>query len=158
MHRPKWVFAFRSAMASRFSSRAIFRMRALPCQLRISDEGELEILSRRTDAGLFCPPGAQARPADRQKTLMEPVGLPPATWWSTRVIAIHFVGRKSDTINVGGAKVYPADVEHCIGSRARRQQVRVYGITSSLAGQLVAAEVQPSAGEIDQERSCALKF
>jgi acyl-CoA synthetase (AMP-forming)/AMP-acid ligase II len=122
---------------------------SLPCQLRISAEGELEILSQRTMLGYLSDPhpngtSAPANPVDASR------------WFATGDLVqregdrIYFVGRKSDTINVGGAKVYPADVERCIRSVPGVQQVRVYGMSSSLSGQLVAAEIQPIA-PIDQE-------
>jgi acyl-CoA synthetase (AMP-forming)/AMP-acid ligase II len=121
---------------------------ALPCQLRIGAEGELEILSRRTMLGYL--------PAQNRDETNEPTNFDVSRWFATgdlveqRGDRIYFAGRKSETINVGGAKVYPADVERCISGVHGVQQVRVYGMPSSLSGQLVAAEIQPIA-EIDQE-------
>jgi len=122
---------------------------ALPCQLRIGAEGELEILSRRTMVGYF--PGQEQSSAESPKN-----AFGRSSWFATgdlverRNDRIYFVGRKSETINVGGAKVYPADVERCISGVPGVLQVRVYGMPSSLSGQLVAAEVQPIT-ETDQE-------
>jgi acyl-coenzyme A synthetase/AMP-(fatty) acid ligase len=122
---------------------------ALPCQLRIGSEGELEILSRRRMLGYFSDSARRSNGQSKSDSSEE-------TWFATGDIVerrgdrILFVGRKSDTINVGGAKVFPADVERCISSVPGVLQVRVYGISSSLTGQLVAAEVQPS-GEINPD-------
>ena len=60
---------------------------------------------------------------------------------------IYFVGRNSDMINVGGNKVYPTTVERVIRQLPEVAEVRVYGQSSSLAGQLVACQVVPIAGQ-----------
>ncbi len=123
---------------------------SLPCQLRISDEGELEILSRRAMLGYIA--SLRFSEASGSSNIFD-----RADWFATGDVVelqgdrVYFVGRKSDTINVGSAKSYPNDVERCISGVPGVEHVRVYGMASSLAGQLVAAEVQPSAG-IDQER------
>ena len=52
-----------------------------------------------------------------------------------------FVGRQSDIINVGGNKVHPQEVEPVLRQVPGVADVRVYGQTSSLAGQLVAAQI-----------------
>ena len=54
---------------------------------------------------------------------------------------VHFVGRRSDVINVGGNKVHPIEVERVIRPIAGVADVRVYGQNSSLAGQLVACQI-----------------
>jgi acyl-CoA synthetase (AMP-forming)/AMP-acid ligase II len=54
---------------------------------------------------------------------------------------VLFRGRKSDVINVGGRKVLPSVVENVLRSVAGVGDVRVYGKRSSLAGQLVAADI-----------------
>lgn len=46
--------------------------------------------------------------------------------------------------------MYPADVERCIRDIVGVLQVRVYGMHSSLSGQLVAAEIQ-AAADVDQD-------
>lgn len=53
----------------------------------------------------------------------------------------EFVGRNSDIINVGGAKVNPANVESVILIHSDVQDCLVKGLESSLLGQLVVAEV-----------------
>jgi acyl-CoA synthetase (AMP-forming)/AMP-acid ligase II len=55
---------------------------------------------------------------------------------------VHFVGRASEVINVGGAKVFPAQVEQVIRETPGVADVRVYGRPSALVGALVAADVQ----------------
>jgi acyl-CoA synthetase (AMP-forming)/AMP-acid ligase II len=55
----------------------------------------------------------------------------------------YFVGRKSDMINVAGSKVYPIEVERTIRAIPGVSDVRVFGKTSSIAGELVACEFVP---------------
>jgi len=52
-----------------------------------------------------------------------------------------FVGRNSDVINVGGAKVNPATVESAILTHSDVQDCLVKGRENSVLGQLVVAEV-----------------
>jgi acyl-CoA synthetase (AMP-forming)/AMP-acid ligase II len=67
---------------------------------------------------------------------------------------VLFRGRNSDVINVGGRKVMPADVEAVLRSIPGVAEVRVYGRKSSLAGQLVAADLVLAAGA-DAEKTKA---
>ncbi len=123
---------------------------SLPCELRIGDGGELEIRSRRSMLGYL----------EKQTTteVMNKLQIDrkQAAWFPTGDIVekrgerVFFVGRKSETINVGGLKVFPADVERCIQDVSGVEQVRVCGMPSSLTGQLVKAEVKPVANT-DQE-------
>lgn len=53
-----------------------------------------------------------------------------------------FVGRNSDVINVGGAKVNPATVESAILVHSDVQDCLVKGRESSVLGQLVVAEIK----------------
>jgi acyl-CoA synthetase (AMP-forming)/AMP-acid ligase II len=59
---------------------------------------------------------------------------------------VHFVGRRSDVINVGGNKVHPAEVERVLRSVPGLGDVRVYARPSSIAGELVACDVVPAPG------------
>lgn len=59
---------------------------------------------------------------------------------------VLFVGRRSERIFVGGVKVDPGHVERAILSLPEVVAVRVYGVPSSLMGQLVKAEVLLQAG------------
>ncbi len=55
---------------------------------------------------------------------------------------IRIVGRVTDLINVGGQKVYPAEVEGVVLSLDNVKDVSVFGEKSPLTGQFVAARVQ----------------
>jgi acyl-CoA synthetase (AMP-forming)/AMP-acid ligase II len=77
---------------------------------------------------------------------------------------VHFVGRKSDMINVAGSKVYPIEVERVIRIIPGVFDVRVFGKASSIAGELVACEIVAVPGH-DQEalkemvaRTCRAKL
>jgi len=63
---------------------------------------------------------------------------------------VHFVGRRSDMINVAGSKVYPVEVERVIRVIPGVSDVRVFGKSSSIAGELVACEIVPEAGQDPQ--------
>jgi acyl-coenzyme A synthetase/AMP-(fatty) acid ligase len=58
----------------------------------------------------------------------------------------HFVGRTTDIINVGGVKVSPLDVEAVLRTVAEVADCRVYGVSSSIAGRLVACDLVPAPG------------
>lgn len=57
------------------------------------------------------------------------------------------LGRSSDLINVGGEKVYPAEVENLIQSVPNVADVTVFGRKNPLTGQMVCAAVQLSQPE-----------
>ena len=54
---------------------------------------------------------------------------------------IKILGRVSDIINVGGQKVYPAEVESVLQSMDNVINVSVYGQSNSIMGSVVAAKV-----------------
>jgi acyl-CoA synthetase (AMP-forming)/AMP-acid ligase II len=54
---------------------------------------------------------------------------------------IRFLGRDSEIINVGGEKVYPAEVESQVLQLDNIQDVTVHGEPNPLAGQIVVARV-----------------
>jgi len=54
----------------------------------------------------------------------------------------RILGRTTDIINVGGQKVYPAEVENIILQLGNIVDVAVYGEPNPLLGQLVVAKVQ----------------
>jgi acyl-CoA synthetase (AMP-forming)/AMP-acid ligase II len=58
---------------------------------------------------------------------------------------VHFVGRKTEMINVGGSKVFPIEVECVIRAIPGVSDVRVFGKASSIVGELVTCEIVPSA-------------
>jgi acyl-coenzyme A synthetase/AMP-(fatty) acid ligase len=64
---------------------------------------------------------------------------------------VYFAGRIGDMINVGGHKVRPVAVERLLRTIDGVEDVRVYGQSSSVAGQLVACDVVPRRG-YDAER------
>jgi acyl-CoA synthetase (AMP-forming)/AMP-acid ligase II len=115
-----------------------------PVGLRISDAGELEVRSPRAMLG-YLPESIASGPiaADQENRFH---------WFATgdlverRDDRIYFVGRKSETINVGGMKVYPHDVEQCIRMVPGVQEVRVHAVPSSITGQIVGADIQPASG------------
>lgn len=67
---------------------------------------------------------------------------------------VRFLGRDSDLINVGGEKLYPAEVEGVIESLDEVAEATVYGEPNGLVGQIVCATVRP-AGAIDEARLVA---
>jgi len=54
---------------------------------------------------------------------------------------IRILGRITDLINVGGQKVYPAEVEDVIIGLDNIEDVRVFGQKNALVGNVVVAEV-----------------
>ncbi|MFC3804099.1 class I adenylate-forming enzyme family protein [Cohnella sp. GCM10012308] len=67
---------------------------------------------------------------------------------------IRILGRRSEIINVGGEKVYPAEVESVLQELAGIEEVVVSAETSGITGQMVMATVklredmEPSLGEL----------
>lgn len=68
-------------------------------------------------------------------------------WWRTGDLIeragdrVYFLGRAGDTINVGGNKVQPAQVEQIIRTVDGVANAQVYGVPSSITGQLVACRI-----------------
>jgi acyl-CoA synthetase (AMP-forming)/AMP-acid ligase II len=60
---------------------------------------------------------------------------------------MQILGRKSEIINVGGQKVYPAEVENVIQQMEGVDDVTVSSETNPILGQLVIAKVQINTGE-----------
>jgi acyl-coenzyme A synthetase/AMP-(fatty) acid ligase len=67
---------------------------------------------------------------------------------------VFFLGRANGTINVGGNKVPPEEVESVLHTVPGVRVARVYGKRSSITGTLVAADIQVEAGvtELDALR------
>jgi acyl-CoA synthetase (AMP-forming)/AMP-acid ligase II len=59
---------------------------------------------------------------------------------------VYFAGRKGDIINVGGNKVHPALIENVLREVPGVVDVRVFGRSSSLSGQIVACEIMVAEG------------
>ena len=57
---------------------------------------------------------------------------------------VYFRGRKNETINVGGVKVFPQKVEEVILTVPGVLGVRAYGKSNPITGQIVAVDVQVS--------------
>lgn len=57
---------------------------------------------------------------------------------------VHFLGRRSSRINVGGEKVYPEEVESVLRQVDGVVEARVSAVESSIVGQLVQAEIVPA--------------
>lgn len=56
---------------------------------------------------------------------------------------IYFLGRASGVINVGGNKVHPEEVERLLLGHPCVHAARVFGIPSSIVGEIVVAEIVP---------------
>ncbi len=54
---------------------------------------------------------------------------------------ILFMGRRSETINVGGVKVHPLEVENIISALSGVKLVRAFGQENPVVGEIVAVEV-----------------
>jgi acyl-CoA synthetase (AMP-forming)/AMP-acid ligase II len=59
---------------------------------------------------------------------------------------VHFVGRTSEIINVGGAKVHPLPIEDLAGSVEGVELVVAYGRPNPVTGQIVALDVVATPG------------
>ena len=62
---------------------------------------------------------------------------------------IKILGRKSDLMNVGGEKVYPAEVESVILEMDSVAEVTVFGEANPILGEMVCAKVRP-VEEVDE--------
>jgi len=70
---------------------------------------------------------------------------------------IRFLGRKSEIINVGGEKVYPAEVESVIQQIDNVAEVSVYGEKNPITGKIVCADVVLKAPEDPKQFTLRLK-
>ena len=69
---------------------------------------------------------------------------------------VRFRGRASDTINVGGEKVTPAEVEHTILELEFVREVVVSSAPHSLLGRIVTARVVIAPGTVDARKAVIL--
>lgn len=87
---------------------------------------------------------------------LSPAQAPVSGWFQTGDLVeikddrVHFVGRKSEMINVAGSKVFPIEVERVIRVIPGVFDVRVFGKNSSIAGELVACEIVAAPGQDGQ--------
>ena len=77
---------------------------------------------------------------------------------------VYFQGRTDDVINVGGAKVYPQEVEEFLLSCPGVTEVRVRSVPNPVSGQLLAADVvlargyEPDGHRVELMRLCQSKL
>ena len=64
---------------------------------------------------------------------------------------LKILGRQSEIINVGGEKVYPAEIENVIQELAAIGEVTVYGEQNPITGNIVCARITPSAEFSDDQ-------
>jgi acyl-CoA synthetase (AMP-forming)/AMP-acid ligase II len=113
-------------------------------RFRIVD-GELEIASRVGMIGYH-------RGADD-----EAEWRPTGDLVEVRSDRIHFVGRTSEIINVGGAKIHPLPVEELACSVEGVQLAAVYGRPNPITGQIVAMDVVAAPGVDTDELAARLR-
>lgn len=95
-------------------------------------DGMLEIKTRSTILGY----------------LNAPTPITPDGWFATGDAVLQdgeyfrVLGRKSELINVGGEKVYPAEIESVIQTMDGVQEATVYGEANPLVGNIVCAKVR----------------
>jgi len=70
---------------------------------------------------------------------------------------VRFLGRRSEIINVGGEKVFPAEVENVIQSLDNVADVAVVGEKNPITGQIVCADVILKNAEDAREFTARLK-
>ncbi len=70
---------------------------------------------------------------------------------------VYFRGRTSNSINVGGVKVYPLKVEEAILSVSGVRAARVRGESNPITGEVVTVEVEPSRGGDEKELKKRIK-
>jgi len=71
--------------------------------------------------------------------------------------SIRFLGRESEIINVGGEKVYPAEVESVLQEMENVAEVTVYGEKNPITGSIVCARVRLRKPENPKEVTVQLK-
>jgi len=70
---------------------------------------------------------------------------------------LKILGRKSEIINVGGEKVYPAEVESVIQELSNVAEVTVFGEKNPLMGNIVCAKVRLISDEDNKSFTLRLK-
>lgn len=70
---------------------------------------------------------------------------------------IHFRGRTSEVINVGGVKVHPLPIEERVGAVPGVDMARVYGRPNAMTGAIVAVEVVAAPGADHREIDTAIR-
>ena len=124
------------------------RPTSAPVQFRVK-AGELQVKTRHGMTGYLDQPDHQARDAQ--------------AWLATGDLVkiegerILFIGRRSETINVGGVKVHPLEVEGALSSLPGVKLVRVYGRDSPVVGQIVALDLVVDEGWEPQTVEAAVR-
>ncbi|HEY3359559.1 MAG TPA: class I adenylate-forming enzyme family protein [Polyangia bacterium] len=116
-----------------FPAALLARRADAPARLRIVD-GELQVRPARGMLGYY------GEPADAGEW------RPTGDLVEVRGDRVHFTGRKTEVINVGGAKVLPLPIEALIARLAAVKLVRVYGRPNPVTGHIVAADVVAAEG------------
>ena len=70
---------------------------------------------------------------------------------------LRFMGRQSEIINVGGQKVFPAEVENVIQDMDSVGEVTVYGAKNAIVGNIVCARVSLTSDEAREKGVGILK-
>jgi acyl-coenzyme A synthetase/AMP-(fatty) acid ligase len=70
---------------------------------------------------------------------------------------VFFVGRTSETINVGGVKVHPLPVEELVSNVDGVELAHAYGRPNAMTGQIVAVDVVAKAGRDRDELEDAIR-
>jgi len=70
---------------------------------------------------------------------------------------ILFMGRRSETINVGGVKVHPLEVENVVTALPGVKLARVFGQENPVTGQIVAVDVSLADGHTEQAVEAAIR-
>ncbi|CAA0123809.1 2-succinylbenzoate--CoA ligase [Halioglobus japonicus] len=70
---------------------------------------------------------------------------------------IVFMGRRTETINVGGVKVHPLEVENVISAIEGVKLARVFGMDNPVVGQIVAVDVVTHNGHSEQAVEAAIR-
>ena len=71
---------------------------------------------------------------------------------------LRILGRKSEQINVGGEKVYPAEVENIILELPSVANVTVHGEKNAITGEIVCADITPANKVSEPEREFVAKI
>jgi acyl-CoA synthetase (AMP-forming)/AMP-acid ligase II len=111
---------------------------------RSSDGVELQIIN--DELCVRSANGMQGYDGDSGRSYDPNVWFPTGDLVGVMGDRVHFLGRASDMINVGGNKVHPLEIERLIRSVAGVADVRVYGRKSSITGQLVECELVAAEG------------
>lgn len=113
--------------------------RGPPCEMKVSANGSLLIRSP-----------AMSHSEGLRHRLTEEGYLDTEDAVHVKDDRVHFLGRASGVINVGGNKVHPEEVENLVREIPGVENARVIGRSSPIMGQLVCLEVQ-TARLSDQE-------